>query len=161
MKSNSCDCLLSVVLYEVTGAQLEQLREKHYSDRHAYKYLPEFCLTKENKIAYTDVYLQFINSGEEKFFLFDVAYTEQPLAEEISAMGLEDILDMDMSFLKTLTINQYEDMHNRLPMASHIVIEAKYVESGSYEYPEVEAEFSIVGYLNSDKILIVYEDIKV
>lgn len=154
MKRNSYRCLLAINLYELTGAQLGELKEKNFIDRHAYKFLPEYCLTKEGKIADTEMYLQFINSGDEKFYLFSFEHTDQPLKEEFSNMGIDYALQFDFSFLKTLQINKYEDMFLCLPLSSHIVVEVKYVESGSHEYPEVDAEFSLVGYLNQNKELV-------
>lgn len=145
-------CLVIINLYKITGDEIGELKRKQNVSKFAYKFLPEYCLRSDNgKIDYTEYYLQFIDSGEEEYFLFNVDYIEQPLAEEVSAVGINNVLDFDFSFLKKCAAMSYEDMNNTLPKSTGIVFELEYIGGGE----DFDLNVSIVGMLDIEKNLQV------
>lgn len=147
-------CLVSINLYKLTGDEIGELKQMQISSKHAYKFLPEYCLrTDTNKIDYSEYYLQFTNSGKEEFILFDIEHIEQPLAEEISSGGIQDVLNFDFSFLKELKQITYQEMSRTLHRSTQIVFDLEYNGEGE----DVDLETTLYGYLNAEKEIKKYE----
>jgi hypothetical protein len=143
-------CLIILDLYKLSGNDIGKLKELQISSKHTSKFLPEYCLNSDNKIRYTDIWLQFTEDGKEEYLLFDIINIEEPLQEEINQCGIEYLLKDTWDILYKLPTLKFDELHRRLALSQHIVIDLRYIGSGE----DTEVEASIYGYLNEEKELI-------
>jgi hypothetical protein len=151
--------LLNVQLYELTAKEIGKLRIDQYKNNRFYETrLPKYCIHSENgTVRDSDYYLQFVETGDEKFILFNANTVDEVLQEEISAIGLEEIFkDIDLRpYIKELHIQTYKDLlHSKLQVGQYLVINIDYVECGTWEYKEWEAQYSVCGVLRKNLTLI-------
>jgi len=85
--------ILAINLYKFSGDEIGELKKQTYKLSYLSRLLPEYCLNDKGYITRTDYYLQFIVSGKEYYYLFDVMYEDQLLGEEISNVSLGSIIE--------------------------------------------------------------------
>ncbi len=152
MSKSNIKCLITLNLFELTGDEIGELKQRQIVESHALKFLPEYCIRNDNeKIETTEQWLQFTESGDEKYFLFDILTIEEPLNHEIAHSGIDSVLDFDISFLKKLPSIKYEDMDRSLSVSQHVVFNLKYIDGGDGDY---DIEITPHGYFNEEKELI-------
>ena len=148
-------CLLGIDVLEITGAELGELKKLQKSPRHLEKFIPEYCLKSDNRIGYVENDLQFIESGDEVYYLFDIICREQPLADEINEMGIDSFKD-DFSIIKTLpNVIKFKDRHSYNSsdfLLFDVIYESSYDDySGGTEW---DVEVVLIGYLNAEKEIV-------
>lgn len=144
--------LLEIKSYELTGNDIGYLKKSFAeSNRFNEKVLPNYCVREDNgEFAHSDYYFQFVETGEEKFLLFDADTIDDVLKEEISGAGIDSILkDIDLRpyFKELYHFNKDNVFRHHLMPSQYLIIQIEYVECGSWEYPEWEAQYSIEGVL--------------
>ena len=154
---------MTISVISLTGNLIGEIKKAQYSERHTSNWLPPYCLRKDNNtIDSTENYLQFIESGDDVYFLFDVDNTEQPLAEEFNEFDF-DFLHGDYSIIKTLpSVRKIEKVMDlwSYGLSDHLVFEVEYSSyyddySGGTEH---DVHIGLVGYLDQDKKLIYLEN---
>lgn len=151
--------LLDIKVYELTGKDIGEIKKQlSYANRFNDKFLPDYCIRQDNgKVTDSDYYFQFVETGEEKFLLFNVSTIDELLKEEISGAGVDSILkDIDLRpFFKELEILGKDDiLKYKLSPSQYLIIGIEYHECGSWEYPEWEALYSVDGVLTNNLKLI-------
>lgn len=162
--AKSFTTLLEVKIYELTGDEIGAIKKEEEEANHFRftKTLPEYCLRDDNgKKGYTEDYLQFVESGDEKYLLFNASTLDEILSEEISGCGLDTILEnVDLRpYFKELEIQTKDNItHRKLVSGQYLIIEVNYVECGSWEFTEWEAQYSVKGVLtNNLKVIELVE----
>jgi len=140
--------LLSLEVYQMTGNEIGQLRKQFSHDRYLTSVLPKFCIDSEGKIHNADYWLQFTDDGEESLILFDVATVDKLLSEELSNMGLEDMVkNVDLRpYLDHFTKHTRDDLFRILPSAEYLIIDITYRGGGFWdEHGDFDVDFDIAG----------------
>jgi hypothetical protein len=144
--------LLNIELYEVTGNEIGELRETAKHDRFLLnEVLPKYCVHLENgNIMYTESYLQWRDSGEEKYLLFNAETTDKLLGDEILQCGLDDLFKTyDFRYvLETFTKNKIRNRFLQLPQSEYLIVELDYIGGGYFNADDVDLEVNPIGKLN-------------
>lgn len=140
--------MLSIIPYRFTATELGKIRTMNVNERNTLENLPEWCLNDKGQIMDARMWLQFITEGDEEYIMFDVVHTDALLHEEISNIGLEDLIE-GFDYKPTLmALHPYKFEHYRracLP-ESHLVFDLKYRGTGE----DVELDIELVGHLNGN-----------
>jgi hypothetical protein len=149
---------MTLSLITLTGKELGTIKKEQRTVKHVFKWIPKYCIRDSGKIDYAENWLQFTEDGGEVYYLFDIEHMEQPLAEEISCLGvdfLSDTMGIDLNFLRTLPAITYDRMQRSLNGNIQLVFEVTYTGGGwCGEYQDdVDIEITLVGYLNQNKEL--------
>jgi hypothetical protein len=147
--------LLDVEVYEVTGAELGELRATAKHDRFLERnILPEFCVDENGKVRRSESYLQWTDTGEEKYTLFNATTSDKLLGEELSNSGLEDLVkEFDFNYiLLTFTKHKLKNRFLQIPPSEYLVIDLQYVGGGSFYNDDVDLLVNVIGKLNLSKI---------
>lgn len=105
----------------------------------------------------TEYWLQFTENGEEKFWLFNIEHTEQPLSEESSNAGYEILCEeygIDFNILKSLPAITYYEMNQSLTPCNQLVFKVEYSGGGGEYNDGFDVEIRLIGYLSEYKELI-------
>lgn len=144
-----------VHLVTMTGDQIGEIKREFIAEHHAYKHLPEYCISQHNKLRPTEDHLQFVMNGEEEYLLLDILYTEYPLSEEIDNIGYDDI---DFSIVKGIP-NIIKHNPIKPPITDVLIFNIEYdITSTDWESSHNEWECvdkTIVGYLDRNTKLII------
>ena len=159
--SSKTRCLLELCIYCFNHYEIgERVQKGGCLD------LPEYCLRKEGKlIDRSDYYHQFAHNFNENeknarpsFILFDIYSSTPLLAEEISNIGFDDLIDYlsdeDKEKFKNFLLTSRQILHEQsmkyIRFTNHIVIDVEYIGSdGDYD-----VNYSVVGYLDNNMKLI-------
>lgn len=136
-------CLMAINLYKITGDELGKLKAQQITPAHIYNWLPKYCIKPDGSIDHTEYWLQFIETGEEVYYLFDIVHTDDPLDYEIAQCGIEEF-KFNFNFLKEFPCITYEEMNRRIPTQTHIVFDVNYLG----EREDVELFVNVMGYLD-------------
>ncbi len=146
--------LLAVYAYELTGDEIGKLKEGYDNKRHFIdSVLPKYCLHENGTIRRTDDYLYWIESGDEKFLLFNAETLDQVLDTEISGCGGLDELLKDFNIkplFDKLQKGDFKNFNRGLPLVDYIVIEIIYSSYSSYDGTEYDMDVDVVGYMNGN-----------
>lgn len=159
MSHKSFKCLLHIKLYELTGDEIGEIKKEEKEGHRFYEtILPQYCLHVENgKLKTTRDYLQWIESGEEKYLLFDANTLDDILDEEISNGGIEELLrDIDLRpfFLNFHKLKMKGLTHRSLQSGQYLIISICYI-GGDMWNPDWDMEVYVDGVLTSDLNLLV------
>lgn len=156
--------LMSVAIWRFTGDDLGCLKKNYHRRDFVYKYMPRYCLSDAGHIGYTDHWLQFVEFGDDLYWLFDVLYCDPLLAEEINQTGLEEMFPNvnwyplftyfkttladvlpSLENLRDLLESDYDKFQRSIPTAHHIVIDLNYTGHGE----DTDLEIDVAGYLDA------------
>ena len=143
--------LVDIELYEVTGDELGELRAIAKHDRFLERnILPDFCVDENGKVRHTESYLQWVETGEEKYTLFNATTSDKLLGEEISNGGFPELVnEFDFNYmLLTFTKHKLKNRFLQIPPSEYLVIDLQYVGGGSYYNDDVELLVDVIGKLN-------------
>ena len=156
-KQKSIKCLLDVDVVELTGEEIGKIKKDESDGMRRYSSdLPEYCLhTETGEIRTTVDYLQWTESGEENFLLFDAGTTDSLLNEEISNIGLEDLLQgFDLRpYLNLMTKIKYDEFIRRGFRESEYLIISLYYIRGDMYNPDWELDVNLDGVLVDLKVI--------
>lgn len=156
-------------VYKFTGKDIGDLRKKNPTDRFLETILPRYVIRLDKdagggNIDNTYSYLQFVDDGDEEFWMFDIQGADSILEEEINQGGLEELLegyDLRKIFEK-VPHTDYESYKRSIPFTTTLFVELDY--QSSYDYYSGGTEYDMYpylrGYLSSDMKVIELEDIK-
>lgn len=136
--------VLLLNVYKLTGNDLGDLKRKNLSEQHVLSLLPDYCIRIDNhKIDYTESYLQWTESGDDIFWLFNQIGADNLLDEEISNCGITEFFqDYDLiKIFEKSSFNTYEDMGKRIPDTCHIIVDLSYI--GGYNAWTGDSDFDI------------------
>jgi hypothetical protein len=153
MSTRTINTLLAVEIYEFTGDEIGKLKNKHHNQRDFFEYhMPKYCLIKNGTIGNASDYLYWVESGEEKYILFNMDTGDRLLAEEISNAGLESLLEnFDVRpIFENLGKSYYEEYNRTIPSAEYIIIELAYTTHRGYDYTEYDMYSAPVGYMDRE-----------
>jgi hypothetical protein len=151
--------VLLLNVYKITGDNIGDMRKKNPTDRFLQSLLPDYCLRDKddkypNKINYSDGYFQFVESGEQEYWMFNVVGADDILQEEISQTGIDILLEgYDLSkIFEKVRYNTYDDMGKSIPRTCHLFIELDYRSSYDYYNGGYECDMYtyIKGYLGEN-----------
>jgi hypothetical protein len=132
---NKVKTLLGLKLYEISGDDIG----KHFLP--GKKDLPEYCINdKDGQVLSSSYWLQFVNSGEDKYVLFDFKTADEILSHEIYQCGLCEFLqgtDMRLfieEFRKQGAIGTYNDYFTSISKASYVVVQITYYGDSFTDY---------------------------
>lgn len=154
-------------VYKFKGKDIGDLRKKNPTDRFLETILPKYVLRSDNdpgagNIDWSYGYLQFVDDGDEEFWMFDIQGADCILQEEISYGGLEELLEgFDLrKIFKNVSYINYDDFHKTIPYTTTIFIELDYQTSYDYYNGGTECDMYpyIRGYLSSDMKVIELKD---
>lgn len=145
--------LLNVNLFELTGDEIGEIKKKEREGNRYYNtILPEYCLHSENGSLRTTIdHLQWIESGEEKYILFQAMTPDDLLQEEISNTGIEDLLkniDLRPYFNLLKKLNKDGLLHRGLQGGQYLIIELLYIGGDMYD-PDWDMDVNVEGVLTS------------
>jgi len=140
--------LIDLVVYEATASEIGALKRKVDHARHFREnVLPEFCVRDDNNnVTRSDYYLQWIENGEDKYFLFDAVTTDMLLSEEISFGGFDGLVK-DIDFRKVLLDfrkEKLDEKYRRLRESEYLIIDLIYTGHGE----DTELNVEVIGKLN-------------
>jgi hypothetical protein len=146
--------LLDVEVFEVTGEELGELRAiaKHdpFLERNV---LPDFCVGENGKVNFTH-YLQWVETGEEKYLLFNATTSDKLLREEISNAGFPELVkEFDFNYiLQTFTKHKLKNRFLQIPPSEYLVIDLQYIGGGSFYDDDVDLAVDVIGKLDLKNI---------
>jgi len=151
-------CLLALEVLELTGDEIGKLRKQYEHDRYLESVLPKYCINTNNDkggIIEASYFLQFVDSGDQKYTLFDYKTVDNLLQEEISNCGFDDLLkDYDIRpYLKKFSKQNYESFGRNLSSAEYLVIDIEYSGGGYWNEYEVDVDISITGVLVGNNLI--------
>lgn len=138
--------ILSLVVYKLTGEEIGKMRDPQ---SHDHNNLPEFCIRNDTgKLDCADYYLQFVNEGDEYFYLFNTSFMSEQLGEEVSNVGFEALFRHEnfAELIKYCHVITYDEYYRCIPRESLFVVEMEYIGSGE----DLEVDCGIIGFLNKD-----------
>lgn len=150
-------------VYKFKGKDIGDLRKKNPTDRFLETILPRYVIRIDRdagagNIDYSYGYLQFVDGGDEEFWMFDIQGSDSILDEEINQGGLEDLLkeyDLRKIFEK-VSYTDYDSYRRSIPTTTTLFIELDY--QSSYDYYNGATEYDMYpylkGYLSSDMKVI-------
>jgi hypothetical protein len=147
--------LLDVEVFEVTGEELGELRAiaKHdpFLERNV---LPDFCVGENGKVRRTESYLQWVETGEEKYLLFNATTSDKLLGEEISNAGFPELVkEFDFNYiLLTFTKHKLKNRFLQIPPSEYLVIDLQYIGGGSFYDDDVDLAVDVIGKLDLKNI---------
>ena len=136
--------VLLLNVYKFTGNDLGDLKKRNLTEDFFLRMLPEYCIRTDNhKINYTENYFQFTENGEENYWLFNIVGSDDILTEEISNVGIAEVLqDYDLSeIFENISYNTYENFGRNIPTTSHIIVDIEY--TGGYNAWTGDNDFDI------------------
>jgi hypothetical protein len=164
--------LLALNIWKFAGDEIEKFRAQYPARDWAYNHLPRYCLNDKGGVEYTPHWLQFAESPDQHYWLFDVAYAEGWLAEELVESGFEMFDGIDWrplfeyfkgEFTKGLTLSEritkqsdYEAYGKSIPPVYKVIVDLQYFSSGDDDY---DMECSVWGYLDGDMNPQNYKDL--
>jgi len=100
-----------------------------------------------------DNYLQFVEDGDNEYWLFDLHSTTPVISEEINGRGVEDFLNefkgIDKLFEK-FKHHTYDQWNRCIPDVTYLVIDIKYIPpSNNPEDVDWDIECRFVGYFDN------------
>ena len=146
--------LLAIKLFELSGDEIGKIkRDEVESNRRYDTILPEFCLHSENgTLRKTVDYLQWIETGEEKYFLFEAHTLDDILFEEISNCGIEEMLkgiDLRPYFKEFQKLTYKNLLHRGLQSGQYLVISVSYT-GGGYWNDDWDCDIYVSGVLSNN-----------
>ena len=135
---------MTIALYGLTGADIGKIKKEQYVDKHTFDHLPEYCIKPDGSIDITKYWLQFIEEGDEMYYLFNILHIDNPLDHEIKEGGI-DSLKLNFNFLKDFQLLRVEQLFYSMPKSTHIVVEVNYIGQGE----DTESIINLMGYLDS------------
>jgi hypothetical protein len=149
---------LGIKLYQLTGDEIGRIKKDEIESNRFYSTrLPEFCLRDDRgTLTYTVDYLQWIESGEEKYYLFEAQTLDEILHEEIRNSGLESLLkDIDLRpFFKKLQVLTFNGLNRGTFInGQYLIISLSYIGGDMYN-PDWDMEIDVEGVL-TDKLEII------
>lgn len=131
------ETLLAIQVYKLSGNEIGKLRDK--SDKRDWiddNLLPEYCINPEyNNVVKSANYLYWVDSGDEIYTLFTAHTSDLLLDNEISNVGLEDLLKgiKLQSYLDRCQIRGYDDLGRSIQSPNYLVIKLWF---DSYDTPD-------------------------
>ena len=164
--------LLALEIWRFTGEEIGKLKAAYPSRDWVYHHMPKYCLTDKGLVGETQQWLQFIESGQEKYWLFDIPYVEGLLSEEINNSGIEGLFEgtdwrpmfeyFQGEYGDTLgkpvavrATNNYEWYGRTIPLTNYAVIDLEYY--GNDE--DCELEVRVYGYMDGLMKSHLYSDL--
>jgi len=143
--------LLVVNLFSLSGNDIGNIKKENFNSyKYTLKKLPEYCITPEGKIQNSDYWLQFIEEGEQEYYLLNIVYCSSCIQMEMESMGIEifEKFDFKKIFQKApkLKFNEYL---LRAPLDFNIIFNVEYIGNGE----DVEFEIELEGYLDENFVL--------
>jgi hypothetical protein len=144
--------LLPIFLYEFTGDEIGKIKNKNNNVENYYlKKLPKYTLNTNGNIIEAEYYLQFIEEGTNRYYLFDIDIVDRQLQEDINCSGIDEILKFDYrNIFENLFSYTYEDFGRILESPNYIIIDVEYLCSGYGIERECDVNYSLIGYLDDD-----------
>jgi hypothetical protein len=162
--------LLGVELFEISNNFIHAIREKHPRPEQVFNFLPKYTINtnKEahNQVVQAEWYHQFVGCfhdepKNDKYLYFNIETLDATLREEISNVGIEDLLK-DLDFKKILSNftpeNEENLSHFCFPHCNFLIVELTYETSYDHEGGyDCDMSFDVVGYFDSDLNAIYFE----
>jgi hypothetical protein len=155
--------IVAFSVVKATGNDIGEMKTENHQFRYKGSSLPTWCLNiKTGTLQYTESYLQFVNSGDEEYILFDVIYSDSLISEEISNMGLDDLIEKYdyRKIFSNFKIRAFKDAWKHINSYIRVVYSLHYY--GSYDYysggTEWDVDIDIIGYFDEELKLIELKD---
>jgi len=142
--------ILGIEILYITGEQIGKLVEECKGPDNAFSQLPTYVLTDEGKTQEARYWLQYTFEGKDTYILFNKAYADRYLAEEISNGGFEEIFKKVnlLPIFKQLPHIEFDS--RALPITSRLVFDVIYSSSFNGESREYDCDIELVGYMDED-----------
>lgn len=144
-------CLLTLELYKITATEIGKLKDQQHKAQHVFKFLPQLCLDPKDKLRDSEAWLQFIDQGEEIFYMFNILHIDQPLQEEFNNSGIDLFEEFNFNFLKKMNRHySYDEMFKSIPLPIHLAFDLNYIGD---EW-DADLDLNFLGYLDKDLNLV-------
>ena len=157
MNSSLHKQILAIKLFKLTVNDIGEIKKETYKLSYLDKLLPEYCLNKNGHISDTSYYLQYIEEGDDTYYLFDVEYVDQLLEHEIGGLGLDKLIDNYdyrplFDKLYSITMKNYSMYCGNY---QRIVYTLYYYSNSSYCLDEdYDCAIDILGYMDDELNII-------
>lgn len=139
--------LFSIIPFKFTGDDLGEIKKANRKASHANLFIPEICLRSDTgMIDDGNHYLQWVDSGEQTYYLFTIDYVDALLKQEIEDSGLERTLPFNFKPLFDKIGSYTAKDRTRILLATHIVVDVTY--RGNFE--DVECDIEVLGFLDEN-----------